>query len=133
MTLDVAPEFTLETTMRIRGDAGVLETTGSGSAVPVRRFDASPWRDPRLIAGILIVVASTAVGGWTIAAADDTVGYWATRGSVRAGARSTATTSSWSMPRFRPVPLAASCGPTKLFRPGSATFGGQRMHALEPW
>lgn len=89
MTLDVAPEFTLETTMRIRGDAGVLETAGSGSAQmsaqSVRRFDASPWRDPRLIAGVLIVVASTALGGWTIAAADHTVGYWATRSTVRAG------------------------------------------------
>jgi len=75
--------------MRIRGDASVLETAGSGSAQmsaqPVRRFDASPWRDPRLIAGVLIVVASTALGGWAIAAADHTVAYWATRGSVRAG------------------------------------------------
>jgi len=89
MTLDAAPTFTLETTMRIRGDASVLETAGSGSAQmsaqPVRRFEASPWRDPRLIAGVLIVVASTALGGWAIAAADHTVAYWATRGSVRAG------------------------------------------------
>lgn len=71
--------------MRIRGDASVLETAGSGSAPPVRRFEASPWRDPRLIAGVLIVVASTALGGWAVAAADHTVAYWATRGSVRAG------------------------------------------------
>lgn len=85
MTLDAAPTFTLETTMRIRGDASVLETAGSGSALPVRRFKASPWRDPRLIAGVLIVVASTALGGWAIAAADHTVAYWATRDNVRAG------------------------------------------------
>ena len=85
MTLDAAPTFTLETTMRIRGDASVQETAGSGSAAPVRRFDASPWRDPRLIAGVLIVLASTVLGGWTIAAADHTVAYWATRGSVRVG------------------------------------------------
>lgn len=71
--------------MRIRGDAGVLEASGSGSARPVRRFNASPWRDPRLIAGVLIVLASTALGGWAIAAADDTDAYWATRTSVRAG------------------------------------------------
>jgi hypothetical protein len=85
MTLDVAPGFALETTMRIRGDAGVLETAGSGSASSVRRFDASPWRDPRLVAGILIVLASTVLGGWAIAAADHTVAYWATRGIVRVG------------------------------------------------
>jgi hypothetical protein len=85
MTLDAAPSFALETTMRIRGDASVLETAGSGSPAPVRRFDASPWRDPRLIAGVLIVLASTVLGGWAIAAADHTVGYWATRSSVRVG------------------------------------------------
>ena len=71
--------------MRIRGDASALETAGSGSSPPVRRFDASPWRDPRLIAGVLIVLASTALGGWAIAAADHTTAYWATRSSVHAG------------------------------------------------
>ena len=71
--------------MRIRGDASDLETAGSGSVRPVRRFNASPWRDPRLIAGVLIVLASTALGGWAIAAADHTVAYWATRSGVRAG------------------------------------------------
>ena len=55
MTLDGTARSALETTMRIRGDANVLETAGSGSAAPVRRFNASPWRDPRLIAGVLIV------------------------------------------------------------------------------
>jgi hypothetical protein len=85
MTLDAAPGFALETTMRIRGDVSVLETAGSGSATPVRRFDASPWRDPRLIAGVVIVVASSALGGWAMAAADHTAAYWATRSSVRVG------------------------------------------------
>lgn len=82
MTLDVAGDSTLETTMRIRGD---VETAGNGAVTPVRRFNASPWRDPRLIAGVLILVASTALGGWALAAADHTIGYWATRTSVRAG------------------------------------------------
>jgi hypothetical protein len=71
--------------MRIRGDASDLETAGSGSARPVRRFNASPWRDPRLIAGVLIVLASSALGGWAIAEADQTVAYWATRSGIRAG------------------------------------------------
>lgn len=31
------------------------------------------------------MVASTALGGWALAAADHTVAYWATRSSVRAG------------------------------------------------
>lgn len=69
--------------MRIRGDARTAAR--EGQSAPVRRFDSSPWRDPRLIAGVLIVLASTMLGGWAIAAADDTVGYWATRTSVRAG------------------------------------------------
>src|SRR5689334_20554978 len=76
MTLDGSTRFALQTTMRIRGDV---------DALPVRRFDAAPWRDPRLIAGVLIVVASTALGGWVVAAADHTVTYWATRSGVRAG------------------------------------------------
>lgn len=79
--------------MRIRGDASTVETTGTGSGPlsaprstrPVRRFNASPWRDPRLIAGVLIVLVSAALGGWAVAAADHTVAYWATQGSVRAG------------------------------------------------
>ncbi len=85
MTLDAGTRFALQTIMRIRGDASVLETSGSGSSPPVRRFDASPWRDPRLIAGLLIVLASTVLGGWAIAAADHTTAYWATRSSVHVG------------------------------------------------
>jgi hypothetical protein len=74
--------------MRIRGDASDLDTAGGSaqlSSRPVRRFNASPWRDPRLVAGVLIVVASAALGGWAISAADHTVAYWATRSAVRAG------------------------------------------------
>jgi hypothetical protein len=71
--------------MRIRGDAGVHETSGRGADRTVRRFSASPWRDPRLIAGVLIVLASTAMGGWVLAAADHTEAYWVTRSGVRAG------------------------------------------------
>lgn len=65
---------TLETTMRIRGDA-----------VLTPRFDSRPWRDPRLIVGVLLVVAASVLGGFAVTAADHTVGYWATRTSVRSG------------------------------------------------
>jgi len=70
--------YTLETTMRIRGDAAV-------AAVGTARFDSRAWRDPRLLLGVLLVLASTVVGGLAVAAADHTVTYWATAGAVRLG------------------------------------------------
>jgi len=64
--------------MRIRGDAAA----SSGEAA---RFDSRLWRDPRLLFGVLLVLASTVAGGLAVASADHTVTYWATVGPVRLG------------------------------------------------
>jgi hypothetical protein len=50
-----------------------------------RRVGSSPWRDPRVIAGVLLVLASTVIGGFVVAAADHTESFWALGRDVRAG------------------------------------------------
>lgn len=72
--------------MRIRGDAGTgLLMPESGGTVRAKRLDVTPWRDPRLIAGVVLVLVSTVVGGWIVAAADHTESFWAVGNDVRAG------------------------------------------------
>lgn len=52
-----------------------------------RRVSVHPWRDPRLILGVMLVLASTVIGAKAFAAHDDTVAYWAVRAPVAAGDR----------------------------------------------
>lgn len=78
MGVDASGLLALETTMRIRGDAAA----GSGEAA---RFDSRVWRDPRLLLGVILVLASTVLGGLAMAAADHTESYWATTARVRLG------------------------------------------------
>ena len=49
------------------------------------RLEHRPWRDPRLILGVLLVLASTVLGAAAVAAGSSTTGYWAVRSDVRAG------------------------------------------------
>jgi len=49
------------------------------------RLRRPSWRDPRLIAGVLLVLASVALGSRVVAAADDTVPVWAAAGALPAG------------------------------------------------
>ena len=49
------------------------------------RLEHQPWRDPRLILGVLLVLVSTVLGAAAIAAAGSSTGYWAVRSEVRAG------------------------------------------------
>lgn len=44
-----------------------------------------PWRDPRLLFGVLLVLAATVLGGRLAAAADDTVEYWSVRSAAAPG------------------------------------------------
>lgn len=46
-----------------------------------------PWRDPRMIAGLMLIAASMVAGGLALAAADHTVAYWAVSGPVHEGER----------------------------------------------
>ena len=50
-----------------------------------QRIAAHPWRDPRLLLGIMLVLLSTVVGAKLFEAQDDTVAYWSVRASVVAG------------------------------------------------
>lgn len=49
------------------------------------RLEHRPWRDPRLILGVLLVLVSTVLGAAAIAAGSSSTGYWAVRSEVRAG------------------------------------------------
>ena len=49
------------------------------------RLEHRPWRDPRLILGVLLVLVSTVLGAAAVAAASSSTGYWAVRSDVRAG------------------------------------------------
>jgi hypothetical protein len=49
------------------------------------RLEHQPWRDPRLILGVLLVLVSTVLGAAALAAAGSSTGYWAVRSEVRAG------------------------------------------------
>jgi hypothetical protein len=49
------------------------------------RLEHHPWRDPRLILGILLVLVSTVLGAAAVAAGSSSTGYWAVRSEVRAG------------------------------------------------
>lgn len=50
-----------------------------------QRISVHPWRDPRLLLGIMLVLLSTVIGAKLFAAQDDTVAYWSLRDSVTAG------------------------------------------------
>ena len=50
-----------------------------------QRITVHPWRDPRLLLGIMLVLLSTVVGAKVFAARDDTVAYWSVRSAVAAG------------------------------------------------
>lgn len=52
------------------------------SAVP-----QGPWRDPRMIVGLMLMAASMVAGGAALAAADHTVAYWAVGAAVHEGER----------------------------------------------
>lgn len=52
-----------------------------------QRISVHPWRDPRLLLGIMLVLLSTVIGAKVFAAQDDTVAYWSVRDSVAAGDR----------------------------------------------
>lgn len=49
----------------------------------VRRLEQRPWRDPRVLVGVLLVLASTVLGSVAFASQDDTVRYWSVRDGVK--------------------------------------------------
>ena len=65
--------------MTIRG--AMTRTSRPGTT----RLEHRPWRDPRLILGVLLVLVSTVLGAAAVAAGSSSTGYWAVRSDVRAG------------------------------------------------
>lgn len=59
-------------------------------ARPARRLQRPSWRDHRLLIGIVLVLASVALGARTIAAADQTEPYYAARSTLATGTALTA-------------------------------------------
>ena len=55
------------------------------TAPPARRAQPPGWRDPRLIAGVVIVAVCVLLGARVLAGADDTVAVWTLRHDVPAG------------------------------------------------
>lgn len=64
--------------MRVAGG----DTTGPA---PARRATMSRWRQPRLLLGVALVLASAALGGWLFTSARDSTDYWIVREAVVAG------------------------------------------------
>lgn len=56
-------------------------------APPAPRLRPPSWRDPRLLVGLLLVLASLAAGSRVVAAADDTVPVFASAGELVPGDR----------------------------------------------
>ncbi|MGJ9421122.1 hypothetical protein [Aeromicrobium sp. CF3.5] len=49
------------------------------------RLTLKPWTDPRLLLGVLLVLAATVGGARLVALGDESVQYWAVASDVRAG------------------------------------------------
>lgn len=67
-------------TRRGAGPNGPHDSTAGAERLRLR-----PWSDPRLLLGVLLVLAATMLGARALAAADDTVAYWSLAHDVRAG------------------------------------------------
>lgn len=52
---------------------------------PTTRLRPRPWREPRLILGVLLVLGATVLGARLAAAGDDRVEYWSVRSGVTPG------------------------------------------------
>jgi hypothetical protein len=50
-----------------------------------QRLRIRPWRDPRLLIGLLLVLGATILGARLAAASDDTVEYWSVSSTVAPG------------------------------------------------
>lgn len=57
----------------------------AGASPPATRVQASRWRDPRLVVGLVVVATCAVLGARLLAGADDTVGVWAARDSLLQG------------------------------------------------
>lgn len=64
-----------------------MHTDRSLAVKPARRITVQPWRDPRLVFGVLLVLAAMVIGAKAFAAQDNTQAFWTVRSNVAAGDR----------------------------------------------
>jgi hypothetical protein len=63
-----------------------VATSPAVAVPPATRVRQPGWRDPRLLAGVVIVAVCVLLGAQVLAGADDTVAVWSLRHDVPAGA-----------------------------------------------
>lgn len=95
----------------------MLPRSGTGSAAvppspPATRHRRPSWRDPRLVAGVVMVAGSVLLGSQLLAGADDTVTVWSARTALPAGTGVTAADLRPSQVRFTSDQLAERYVPT---------------------
>lgn len=59
--------------------------SGQMTGAAAQRLHIKPWRDPRLLIGVLLILGATLLGARLTAGGDDTTEYWALASSVKAG------------------------------------------------
>lgn len=59
----------------------------STSGKAATRLRLQPWKDPRLLIGVLLVLGATVLGARVLSGSDDTVEYWALRVQATPGER----------------------------------------------
>ena len=64
---------------------GPTASTATSTAAPAARLRAPSWRDPRVLVGVLLVLASVVAGGRLAAADDASVRVWVARATLASG------------------------------------------------
>jgi len=63
-----------------------METIGTEPVSPVAtRLRRPSWRDPRLLAGLVMVAAAVALGSWAVSAAEASIPVYVARGTLTPG------------------------------------------------
>jgi hypothetical protein len=70
----------------LRTSSGTAARSAGPTAPPAARAQSPGWRDPRLIAGVVIVAVCVLLGARVLAGADDTTAVWSLGHDVPAGA-----------------------------------------------
>jgi hypothetical protein len=69
----------------LRTTSGAAHVDLPAAAPPATRHQSPGWRDPRLVAGVVIVAACVLLGSRVLATADDTVAVWSVRHDIPEG------------------------------------------------
>ena len=57
--------------------------SGQRTGAAAQRLRIKPWRDPRLLIGVMLILGATILGARLAAAGDDTIECWALASSVQ--------------------------------------------------